>query len=57
MKSYRSMVLVSSDPESISKGANEVFNAFQSEIKSFGLEMRSLCRWLGISVNMRLLHW
>jgi len=38
MKSYRSMVLVSSDPESISKGANEVFNAFQSEIKSFGLE-------------------
>ena len=38
MKSYRSMVLISSDPESISKGANEVFNTFQAEIKSFGLE-------------------
>ncbi len=38
MKSYRSMVLISSDPESISKGADEVFNTFQAEIKSFGLE-------------------
>lgn len=38
MKSYRSMVLISSDPESISKGADEVFNTFQTEIKSFGLE-------------------
>jgi len=57
MKSYRSMVLISSDPESISKGANEVFNTFQAEIKSFGLEMRSRYRWLGISVDMMLLHW
>ncbi len=38
MKSYRSMVLVSSDPESIEKGANEVFETFQKEIKGFGLE-------------------
>ncbi len=38
MKSYRSMVLISSDRESISKGADEVFNTFQTEIKSFGLE-------------------
>ena len=38
MKSYRSMVLVSSDPESIEKGANELFSVLQSEIKSFGLE-------------------
>jgi len=38
MKSYRSMVLVSSDPESINKGANEIFETLQTEIKSFGLE-------------------
>ena len=38
MKSYRSMVLVSSDPESIEKGANEVFQTLQHEIKKFGLE-------------------
>lgn len=38
MKSYRSMVLVSSDPESISKGANEIYATLQTEIKSFGLE-------------------
>jgi len=38
MKSYRSMVLVSSDPESIEKGANEVFQTLQAEIKKFGLE-------------------
>lgn len=38
MKSYRSMVLVSSDPESVTKGANDVFNALQSEIKKYGLE-------------------
>ena len=38
MKSYRSMVLVSSDPESIEKGAHEVFQTLQTEIKKFGLE-------------------
>ncbi len=38
MKAYRSMVLVSSDPESIEKGANEVYQALQSEISAFGLE-------------------
>ncbi|HOW92693.1 MAG TPA: NADP oxidoreductase, partial [Anaerolineaceae bacterium] len=38
MKSYRSMVLVSSDPESIEKGANEVFQTLQAEINKFGLE-------------------
>ncbi|HOV06312.1 MAG TPA: NADH-quinone oxidoreductase subunit NuoF [Anaerolineaceae bacterium] len=38
MKAYRSMVLVSSDSESIAKGANEVFQALQSEITTFGLE-------------------
>ena len=38
MKIYRAMVLISSDPESIRLGANEVFQKFQSEIKAFGLE-------------------
>jgi len=32
------MVLVSSDPESIEKGANEVFQTLQAEINKFGLE-------------------
>lgn len=38
MKAYRSMVLVSSDPVSIEKGANEVYQALQKEINAFGLE-------------------
>lgn len=38
MKAYRSMVLVSSDPVSIEKGATEVFQALQSEIIAYGLE-------------------
>ena len=39
MKAYRSMVLVSSDSESIARGAEEVFQTLQSEITSFGLEI------------------
>jgi NADP-reducing hydrogenase subunit HndC len=38
MKAYRSMVLVSSDPQSIEKGADKVFEKLQSEIKAFKLE-------------------
>ena len=38
MKSYRSMVLVSSDPASIEQGADEVYQALQSEINAYGLE-------------------
>ena len=38
MKAYRSMVLVSSDPMSVEKGAKTVFEKLQSEIKAFGLE-------------------
>ena len=38
MKTYRSMVLVSSDPESIERGAQQVFERLQEEIKAFGLE-------------------
>jgi len=38
MKAYRSMVLVSSDPQSIEKGAKTIFEKLQSEIKTFGLE-------------------
>lgn len=38
MKAYRSMVLVSSDPLSIERGANEVYQTLQSEIALFGLE-------------------
>jgi NADP-reducing hydrogenase subunit HndC len=38
MKAYRSMVLVSSDPKSMEKGAQAVFEKLQQEIKSFHLE-------------------
>ncbi len=38
MKAIRSMVLVSSDPESMDRGALDVFNNLQKELTSFGLE-------------------
>ena len=38
MKTYRSMVLVSSDPISIERGSKEVFSAFEAEIKKHGLQ-------------------
>lgn len=38
MKAIRSMVLVSSDPLSIERGAKDVFESLQREIKTFGLE-------------------
>ncbi|MCE1253149.1 MAG: NADH-quinone oxidoreductase subunit NuoF [Anaerolineae bacterium] len=38
MKAYRSMVLVSSDPQSIEKGSKIVFETLQQEIKAFNLE-------------------
>ena len=38
MKIKRSMVLVSNDPLSIEKGAEDIFNRFSEEIKSFGLQ-------------------
>jgi NADP-reducing hydrogenase subunit HndC len=38
MKATRSMVLVSSDPDSIKNGAMEVFTQLQSQIRSFGME-------------------
>ena len=37
MKSIRSLVLVSNDPVSIERGAEEVFHALQAEIRSPGL--------------------
>lgn len=38
MKAIRSMVLVSSDPVSLERGAKDVFESLQDEIKTFGLE-------------------
>jgi NADP-reducing hydrogenase subunit HndC len=38
MKAIRSMVLVSSDPQSIANGANDVFQTWQHEIAKFGLD-------------------
>ena len=37
MKSIRSMVLVSNDPASVERGAEEIFRTFQAEIRSLGL--------------------
>ena len=37
MKAFRSMVLVSSDPVSIERGAKEVFQALEKEIGAYGL--------------------
>lgn len=37
MKTYRSMVLVSSDPESMQRGSTELYQRLQEEIKAFGL--------------------
>jgi len=38
MKATRSMVLVSSDPDSLENGALEVFNQLQRQIAAFGME-------------------
>ena len=38
MKTYRSMVLVSSDPDSLARGAQQVFQCIQDEIAAFGLQ-------------------
>ncbi len=38
MKTYRSMVLVSSDPQSMLHGAQQIYQRFQEEINQFGLE-------------------
>ncbi len=38
MKTYRSMVLVSSDPLSMQRGAQDIFDRMQEELKSFGLQ-------------------
>ena len=38
MKAYRSMVLVSSDPDSLKHGAQQVFQCLQEEIAAFGLQ-------------------
>lgn len=37
MKAYRSMVLVSSDPLSIERGARQVFEQIQQELNAFGI--------------------
>ncbi len=38
MTAYRSMVLVSSDPDSLARGAQQVFQCIQDEIAAFGLQ-------------------
>jgi NADP-reducing hydrogenase subunit HndC len=38
MKAVRSMVLVSSDPQSMAQGAQDVYKRLEQELKGFGLE-------------------
>ena len=41
MKTYRSMVLVSSDPLSMERGAQQIYNQIQKELDSLGICGRS----------------
>ena len=47
MNAIRSMVLVSSDPQSMELGAQHVFNLFQDEIKRFGLDKEISLQMVG----------
>ncbi len=38
MKAVRSMVLVSSDPDSLAHGAQDVYRCFQEEVQTYGIE-------------------
>ena len=38
MKTVRSMILVSSDPLSMERGAQQVFESLEQEIRAFGLQ-------------------
>jgi NADP-reducing hydrogenase subunit HndC len=38
MKAVRSMVLVSSDPDSLAHGAQDIYRCFQEEVQAYGLE-------------------
>ncbi|MGQ9815873.1 MAG: NADP oxidoreductase, partial [Candidatus Roseilinea sp.] len=38
MKAVRSLVLVSNDPDSVARGAQEVYRRIQEEVKAFGLQ-------------------
>ena len=37
MKTVRSMALIANDPESVAKGSESVFAAFQEQLEQFGL--------------------
>jgi len=41
MKLTRYLVLVSNDPISVERGAEDVFRSLQAEIRGLGLSMRS----------------
>lgn len=47
MKTYRSMVLVSSDPLSMERGAQQVFEKLQQELESFGISEEISLKMVG----------
>jgi len=47
MKTIRSMVLVSSDPVSMQRGAKKVFDQLQAEIKAYGLDQEVSLAMIG----------
>ncbi len=47
MKTPRSMVLISSDPISIERGANIIFERFEKEIKKYGLQEEISLKMVG----------
>lgn len=47
MKAYRSMVLVSSDPLSMERGARQIFEKLQQELESFGISEEISLKMVG----------
>ena len=49
MKTVRSMVLVSADPESIRRGSEKIYSTFQEELSQLGLQDEISLSWLSDS--------
>ncbi len=45
MKTVRSMILVSNDPESNARGSEKIFRAFQQQLREYGLRKKFHCQW------------
>ena len=58
MKAVRSMVLVSSDPQSMAQGAEDVYKRLEQELIGFGLETKKfLFAWLAMLAGTMRSQW